>query len=97
MVNLYNNIFGIIVIIFYSFSANVNASIYIYTNLFHYNITGKHKMVLLQIQKDQNKLEKTLLQLQRELRQLEHAHKATRLGMVYIIIYIIIKPMLLCI
>ena len=45
---------------------------------------GKERLALLQTQKEQARLEKILLQLQRELRELEQAHKATRLGSVLI-------------
>lgn len=51
--------------------------------LSHFDIlsrTGKERLALLQVSKEQTRLEKILLQLQRELRELEQAHKATRLG-----------------
>ena len=42
---------------------------------------GQHRLALMQTRKDHSRLEKTLLQQQRDLRRLEEAYKITQAGM----------------
>ena len=49
-------------------------------DLHYYNNAGQHKLALMQTRKEHLRLEKSLLQQQRDVRRLEQAYKTTTSG-----------------
>ena len=48
--------------------------------ILYVTFTGQHRLALMQTRKEHSRLEKTLLQQQRDLRKLEQAYRTTKAG-----------------